>query len=99
MKRALAILACLCVLAGGEFFAISKWAIRQETLNLFDATRQRPVSVEVAVRRDYELKANDDLWHFPIAIISTEPQISWTRPGGGCGQQIAQRIRVLHKKG
>ena len=70
MKRALAILVCLCVLAGGEFFAISKWAIRHETLNLFDATRQRPVSVAVAVRRDYELKANDGLWHFPIAIIS-----------------------------
>jgi hypothetical protein len=70
MRRALAILACLCVLASGEFFAISKWAIRHETLNLFDATRQRPVSVDVVVRRDYEFKANNGLWHFPIAIIS-----------------------------
>jgi hypothetical protein len=70
MRRAIAILACLCVLAGGEYFAISRWAIRHETLNLFDATRQRPVSVDVAVRRDYEMKANNGLWKLPVAIIS-----------------------------
>jgi hypothetical protein len=70
MKRAIAILACLCVLAGAEYFAISKWAIRHETLNLFDTTRQRPVSVDVAVRRDYEMKADNGLWKLPIAIIS-----------------------------
>jgi len=70
MKRAIAILACLCVLAGAEYLAISKWAIRHETLNLFDATRQRPVSVDVAVRRDYEMKANNGLWKLPVAIIS-----------------------------
>jgi hypothetical protein len=70
MKRAIAILACLCVLAGAEYFAISKWAIRHETLSLFDATRQRPVSVDVAVRRDYEMKANNGLWKLPVAIIS-----------------------------
>jgi len=70
MRRALAILAFLCVLAGGEYFAISRWAIRHETLNLFDATRQRPVSVDIAVRRDYEMKANNGLWKLPVAIIS-----------------------------
>jgi hypothetical protein len=70
MKRTFAILACLCVLAGGAYFAISKWAIRHETLNLFDAARQRPVSVDLAVRRDYETKANYGFWKLPIAIIS-----------------------------
>src|SRR5215472_13799814 len=70
MKRAIAILACLCVLAGAEYFSISKWAIRHETLDLFDATRQRPVSVDLAVRRDYEMKANNALWKLPIAFIS-----------------------------
>src|SRR6201995_73755 len=70
MKRAFAILACLCVLAAGEYFAISRWAIRHETLNLFDATRQRPVSADIAVRRDYEMKANNGLWKLPVAIIS-----------------------------
>jgi hypothetical protein len=70
MKRAIAILACLCVLAGVEYFAVSKWAIRHETLDLMDETRQRPVSVDIAVRRDYEMKANNGLWKLPIAIIS-----------------------------
>jgi hypothetical protein len=70
MKRIFAILACLCVLAGGAYFAISKWAIRHETLSLYDAARQRPVSVDLAVRRDYETKANYGLWRLPIAIIS-----------------------------
>jgi hypothetical protein len=70
MKRAFAILACLCVLAAGEYFGLSKWAIRHETLNLFDATRHRPVAVDLAVRRDYEMKADNGLWKLPIAIIS-----------------------------
>ena len=70
MRRALAILACLCALAGGEYFAISRWAIRHETLNLFDASRQRPISVDLAVRRDYETKADNGFWKLPVAIIS-----------------------------
>ena len=70
MRRAFTILACLCVLAAGEYFAISRWAIRHETLNWFDATRQRPVSIDLAVRRDYEMKADNGLWKLPVAIIS-----------------------------
>lgn len=70
MRRAFAIFACLCVLAGAEYLAISKLAIRHQTLALYDAARQRPVSVDLAVRRDYEMKANAGLWKLPIAIIS-----------------------------
>jgi Chlorophyllase enzyme len=70
MKKALAILTCLCLLAGGEYFAISTWAIQHQTLNLFDATRRRPVSVDLAVRWDYEMKADNGLWKLPVAIIS-----------------------------
>jgi hypothetical protein len=70
MKRAFAILACLCLLAVGEYYAISKWAIRHETMDLVDAARQRPVSVDLAVRRDYEIKANGGFGKLPIAIIS-----------------------------
>jgi hypothetical protein len=70
MRRAFAILACFCVLAGVQYVAISKLAIRHQTLNLYDTARQRPVSVDLAVRRDYEVKANMGLWKLPIAIIS-----------------------------
>ena len=55
---------------GGCLFTISKWGIRHETLNLFDASRQRPVAVDLAVRRDYELKADDGFWKLPVAVIS-----------------------------
>ena len=70
MKRAVAILACVCALMSGFYFSASKWAIRHETLNLFDAARQRPVAVDVAVRRDYEMKADAGYWKLPVAIIS-----------------------------
>ena len=70
MKRAVAILACVCAVMGGLYFSASKWAIRHDTLNLFDAARQRPVAVDVAVRRDYEMKADAGYWKLPVAIIS-----------------------------
>jgi hypothetical protein len=70
MRRGITVLVCVCLLAAGVYFAISKWGIRHETLDLFDAARQRPVSVDVAVRRDYELKADDGFWKLPVAVIS-----------------------------
>jgi dienelactone hydrolase len=70
MKRGIAVLVCLCALAGAAYFAVSKWGIRHETLNLFDTARQRPVAVDLAVRRDYEMKANAGYWKLPVAIIS-----------------------------
>ena len=70
MKRAFFVLVGLCALIGGGYFAASKWAIRHEALDFFDAARQRPVSVDLAVRRDYETKANDGYWKLPVAIIS-----------------------------
>lgn len=70
MKRGIAVLTCVCALTGAVYFGVSKWGIRHETLNLFDEARQRPVSVDLAVRRDYEMKADDGYWKLPVAIIS-----------------------------
>ncbi|MEY9186344.1 hypothetical protein ABIG06_000245 [Bradyrhizobium sp. USDA 326] len=70
MRKVFAILGLLCVLGVGQYFVVSQFAIRHETLSLFDASRQRPISVELAVRRDYENKANLGLWKLPLAIIS-----------------------------
>jgi dienelactone hydrolase len=70
MKRALVILACICAVVGGVYVAGSKWVIRHQTLDLFDATRQRPVSVDLAVRRDYEMRASEGTRMLPVAIIS-----------------------------
>jgi hypothetical protein len=70
MKRGIAVLVCVCALAAGVYFAISTWGIRHETLNLYDDARQRPIAVDLAVRWDYEMKANDGYWKLPVAIIS-----------------------------
>src|SRR3569832_375331 len=70
MKRALVVLICIIAVTGGLYVAGSKWVIRHQTLELFDATRQRPVAGDVAVRRDYEARANDGTRQLPVAIIS-----------------------------
>ena len=70
MKRGIIVLACTCVALGAGYFSISKWAIRHETLNLVDTTRNRPVTVDLAVRSDYEMKADAGFWKLPVAIIS-----------------------------
>jgi len=70
MKRTFAVFACLCVLSAALYVGLSKWGIRHETLNLFDQTRQRPVAVDLAVRRDYEMSAATGEWKLPVAIIS-----------------------------
>jgi hypothetical protein len=70
MKRAFVILCCLGVLALGGYLAFSRWAIRSETLNLFDVARNRAVAVEIVVLRDSELRADTGLVTLPVAIIS-----------------------------
>src|SRR6201994_2997312 len=70
MKRVFAILVFVCLLATGQYIVAINFAIRHEMLSLFDASRQRPILVEIAVRRDYETKANLGLWKLPVAIIS-----------------------------
>jgi hypothetical protein len=70
MKKAFAILACVCALIAGVYVVASKWAIRHETLSLYDTARSRPVAVDLAVRRDYEMKANAGYSKLPVAIIS-----------------------------
>jgi hypothetical protein len=70
MNKAIAILACVCALMGGVYFAVSKWGIEHQTLDLFDTARHRPVAVDLAVRRDFEMKANGGFWKLPVAILS-----------------------------
>jgi hypothetical protein len=70
MRRGIIVLACISLAIGAGYFAISKWAIRHETLNFMDTTRNRMVAVDLAVRRDYEMKADAGYWKLPVAIIS-----------------------------
>lgn len=70
MKRAIVILVCLIGIAIAAYFTISKWAIRHEMLALMDDSRNRAISVDIAVRRDYEMRADAGLVKLPVAIVS-----------------------------
>jgi len=34
MKRGLTVLACLCAVVGAQYFAVSKWGIRHESIDV-----------------------------------------------------------------
>jgi len=71
MKRGIAVLLSVSAVAAGAYFTLSKWAIRHETLTFYDASRDnRPVAVDIAVRRDKELQANAGMIKLPVAIIN-----------------------------
>src|SRR6202043_2199882 len=79
MKRGIAILLSLCVLVTVGYFTASKWAIRHQTLTFYDTTRDnRPVAVDIAVRRDKEMQANAGMITLPVAILSHGNTVKFT---------------------
>jgi hypothetical protein len=71
MKRGITILLSLGVLIGVGYFTASKWAIKHETITFLDPERDnRPVEVDVAVRRDKEMQAEAGLIKLPVAIFN-----------------------------
>jgi hypothetical protein len=79
MKRGISILASLTVLVTVGYFTISKWAIRHETLTFYDASRNnRPVAIDVAVRRDKEMQANAGMITLPVAILNHGNTVKFT---------------------
>ncbi len=71
MKRGILILLSVCALFVVGYFTASKWAIRHETLTFYDAARDnRPVAVDIAVRRDKEMQANAGMIKLPVAILN-----------------------------
>ena len=79
MKRGIAVLLSLCVLVAVAYFTASKWAIRHETMMFYDATRDnRPVAVDVAVRRDKEMQASAGMITLPVAILNHGNTVKFT---------------------
>jgi hypothetical protein len=80
MKRGIVILASLFVLVTVGYFTASKWAIRHETLTFYDASRNnRPVAVDVAVRRDKEMQANAGMITLPVAVLNHGNTVKFTQ--------------------
>jgi len=79
MKRGIAVLLSLSALVTVAYFSASKLAIRHETLMFNDPARgNRPVEVDVAVRRDKELEANAGMIKLPVAILNHGNTVKFT---------------------
>jgi hypothetical protein len=79
MKRGITILLSLCALVVVAYFTASRWAIRHETLTFTDASRgNRPVAVDIAVRRDKEMQANAGMITLPVAILNHGNTVKFT---------------------
>jgi hypothetical protein len=70
MKNGLMLVAAVSVIATAGYFSLSRWAIRHEAVELFDVKRDRPVPVEITVRRDSEVAAMAGLRKLPVAILN-----------------------------
>src|ERR1700709_1687833 len=79
MKRGIVILLSVCTLLVVGYFTASKWAIRHETLTFYDPARDnRPVAVDIAVRRDKEMQANAGMIKLPVAILNHGNTVKFT---------------------
>ena len=79
MKRGIAVLLSLSALVTVAYFTASKWAIRHETLMFYDPARgNRPVEIDVAVRRDKEWEADAGMVKLPVAILNHGNTVKFT---------------------
>ncbi len=79
MKRGIAVLVSVGALVTVAYFTASKWAIRHETITFLDPARDnRPVEVDIAVRRDKELQAEAGMIKLPVAILNHGNTVKFT---------------------
>jgi len=79
MKRGITILVSLSAVLTVAYFTASKWAIRHETLTFNDPARDnRPVAVDIAVRRDKEMQANAAMIKLPVTILNHGNTVKFT---------------------
>jgi len=79
MKRGITVLGSVGALFTVGYFTAAKWAIRHETLTFYDASRaNRPVAVDIAVRRDKEMQANAGLIKLSVAVLNHGDTVNFT---------------------
>jgi pimeloyl-ACP methyl ester carboxylesterase len=78
MTRGISVLLALSLVSAVLYFTASKWAIRRQTLTFFDEARNRPVAVDIAVRRDREMQADAGLARLPVAILNHGNTVRYT---------------------
>src|SRR6185437_5768251 len=79
MKRGIAVLLSVGALFTLAYFTASKWAIRHQTITFYDAERDnRPVAVNIAVRRDREMQAEAGMSKLPVAVLNHGNTVKFT---------------------
>src|SRR5471032_2886982 len=78
MKRGIIVFLFLCIPVVVAYFTASKWAIHHETVSFYDSVRHRPVDVDIAVRRDTEMRANAGMITLPVAILNHGNTVRFT---------------------
>jgi hypothetical protein len=79
MKRGITVLVSLSAVLTVAYFTASKWAIRHETLTFNDPARDnRPVAVDIAMRRNKEMQANAGMIKLPVAILNHGNTVKFT---------------------
>ena len=79
MKRGMATLLSVCLLATVGYFTASKWAIRHKTLTFYDPMRtDRPVEVDISVRRDREMESIAEMVTLPVVILNHGNTVKFT---------------------
>src|SRR5882757_31630 len=79
MKRSIATVLSVCALVAVAYFTASKWAIHHKTLTFYDPLRSdRPIAVDIAVRRDREMEAMADMIELPVAILNHGNTVKFT---------------------
>jgi pimeloyl-ACP methyl ester carboxylesterase len=79
MKRGITVLLSLTALVTVGYVTASKWAIRHETVMFKDPSRNnRPVEVDIAIRRDKEMQANAGMITLPVAVLNHGNTVKFT---------------------
>src|SRR6185312_17150521 len=78
IKRGVTVFVSICVLAVVAYFTASKWAIHHETMTFYDATRNRPIAVDIAIRRDKEMQADAGMLTLPVAVLNHGNTVKYT---------------------
>jgi hypothetical protein len=79
MKRGFTVLLSVGALFTVGYFTASKWAIRHETITFYDPDRDnRPVAVDIAVRRDKEMQADAGMIRLPVAVLNHGNTVKFT---------------------
>jgi len=74
----LGVIVALFAVLGLAYFGAVHWGVRHEMVLMYDTVRKRPVDVDIAVRRDVQLRADAGLLTMPVVVINHGNTVRFT---------------------